>query len=234
MMLPHTRSAFDQDLNELARMIAEMGGLVERQLSQAFDALFEHNLELAEQVIGRDADLDAFERRIEESSVGVIAKRQPMAIDLRETVSALQISHDLERIGDLAKNIGKRAIMLGDERMPPAMLNGLRDMARLVMAQVSAAIDCYARRSEDAALTVCNDDVSVDSLNNVLSSEAVRLMSTDPQQIGPCTQALFCIKNLERAGDHATNIAETVYYIVTGRTPERPRPRIETSLAPAV
>ncbi len=229
-MKPHTRTDFDHDLGELARMISKMGGLVQHQLAQAFGALFCNNAELANQVIRRDDDVDAFERRIEESSVSVIAKRQPMAIDLRETVSALQISHNLERIGDLVTNIVKRDIMFGGH-LPESLLMGIRRMAQAVLEQLAAALDCYARRDAEMAMQVRCDDGNIDNLNHSLSQETIHLMSESPEQIAPYTQLLFCLKNLERIGDHVTNIAESVYFIATGETPSEPRPRVDGALA---
>ena len=228
-MSPHTRAIFDADLQDLMRMVAEMGGLAEQQTNRAFDALAQRNAELAHNVISRDVALDAFQAKIEEKGINIIAQRQPLAIDLRETISALHISNDLERIGDLAKNIGKRAIAIGNEILPMSLIAGLEHMTRMVMGQFKAALDSYTGRDVGKALAVRNGDIEVDALNNALFYETMVYMGEDPQNIAICTQILFCIKNFERIGDHATNIAETVHYIISGHTPVSERPKGNTA-----
>lgn len=228
-MSAHTRTVFDADLQDLVRMVAEMGGLAERQIVQAFDALAQRNAALAHQVIDRDAALDAFQTRIEEKGINIIAQRQPLAIDLRETISALHICNDLERIGDLAKNISKRAIAIGSEIIPTSLISGLEHMTRMVMRQFKMALDSYAGRDIREALAARNGDLPVDALNNALFHETLVHMGEDPHNIVSCTQILFCIKNLERIGDHATNIAETVYYIISGHAPASERPKGNTT-----
>lgn len=210
-------------------MVAEMGGLAEQQINRAFDALAQRNAELAHNVISRDVALDAFQAKIEEKGINIIAQRQPLAIDLRETISALHISNDLERIGDLAKNIGKRAIAIGNEILPMSLIAGLEHMTRMVMGQFKAALDSYTGRDVGKALAVRNGDIEVDALNNALFYETMVYMGEDPQNIAICTQILFCIKNFERIGDHATNIAETVHYIISGHTPVSERPKGNTA-----
>jgi phosphate transport system protein len=221
----HTRSVFDTDLQELARMVAEMGRLAERQLAQAFNSLAQRNIQLARQTIDLDTTLDAFQSRIEKKGIDIIAQRQPLAIDLREIIAALHLSNDLERIGDLAKNISKRAVAIGNERLPESLIHGFEHMTRLVMEQFNVALDSYAARDIAAALEVRNGDVQIDALNNALFREALVYMGEDPDNIATCTHILFCIKNLERIGDHATNIAESVHYMIVGRLPENERPK---------
>lgn len=196
---------FDTDLQDLARMVAEMGGLAEQQITQALDALTKRNVALADQVIDRDATLDLFQAKIEERGIGIIAQHQPVAIDLREIISAMHISNDLERLGDLAKNISKRVIVIGGEILPKSMISGLEHMTRMVLEQVKMALDSYAQRDINEALVVWNGDRQIDTLNNALFHETLVYMSEDPQNITACTQILFCVKNLERAGDHATS-----------------------------
>ena len=225
----HTRTVFDTDLQDLMRMVAEMGGLAEQQIEKAFDALAQRNTELACQVISRDAALDAFQAKIEEKGINIIAQRQPFAIDLRETISALHICSDLERIGDLAKNISKRTIAIGSEMLPMSLISGIEHMTRLVMGQFKTALDGYAERDINKALGVRNGDIKVDELNNALFYETMVHMSEDPHNMIACTQILFCIKNLERIGDHATNIAETVHYIISGHVPASERPKGNTT-----
>jgi phosphate transport system protein len=224
-MPAHTRTVFDTDLQDLARMVAEMGGLAERQLAQAFDALAERNVHLARQTISSDVTLDALQSQIEEKGIDIIAQRQPFAIDLRQIIAALHISNDLERIGDLAKNIGKRSLAIGDETLPPPLVLGLDHMTRLVMEQFKMALDSYAARDIGTALTVRNGDLQIDALNNALFHEALVYMGEDPHNIAICTHILFCIKNLERIGDHATNIAEAVHYMISGHMPADERPK---------
>ena len=228
-MPAHTRTAFDADLHDLMRMVAEMGGLAEQQIAQAFDALALKNAELAYQVIKRDIALDAFQTKIEEKGINIIIQRQPFAIDLREAISALHICNDLERIGDLAKNIGKRVIAIGDEIIPMSLIAGIEHMMRMVMGQLKAALDSYTGRDVGKALAVCNGDLEVDALNNSLFYETIVHMGEDPQNIATCAQILFCIKNFERIGDHATNIAETVQYIISGHAPISERPKGNTT-----
>ena len=224
-MLGHTRTIFDADLHELARMVAEMGGLAERQVAQAFDALAQRNTKLAYKIIDRDAGLDAFQTDIEAKGITIIAQRQPVAIDLREIISALHICSDLERIGDLAKNIGKRTIAIGSDTLPMSLLRGLAHMAIMVMTQLKTALESYAARDIRAALAVRDEDLQIDALNNALFHETLAYMGGDPRNIVTCTQLLFCIKNLERIGDRATNIAEAVHYLVSGHLPAGERPK---------
>lgn len=228
-MTSHTRTVFDADLQDLMRMVAEMGGFAEQQIAKSFDALAERNIELAHQVIVRDVTLDAFQTKIEEKGINIIAQRQPLAIDLRETISALHISNDLERIGDLAKNISKRAIAIGNEIIPISLISGLERMTRTVMRQFKMALDSYAGRDIREVLDVRNGDLQVDALNNALFHETLVHMSEDPHNIVFGTQVLFCIKNLERIGDHATNIAEAVFYIISGHAPPSERPKGNTT-----
>jgi phosphate transport system protein len=228
-MSAHTRTVFDADLQDLVRMVAEMGGLAERQIVQAFDALAQRNTELARKVIERDTTLDIFQTTIEEKGINIIAQRQPLANDLREIVSALHISNDLERIGDLAKNISKRAIAIGSEILPKSLISGLEHMTRMVLGQFKMALDSYAGRDVSETLAVWNGDLQIDALNNALFHETLVHMGEDPHNILSSTQILFCIKNLERVGDHATNIAETVHYIISGHAPASERPKGNTT-----
>ena len=173
-MSAHTRTVFDADLQDLVRMVAEMGGLAERQIVQAFDALAQRNTELARKVIERDTTLDIFQTTIEEKGINIIAQRQPLANDLREIVSALHISNDLERIGDLAKNISKRAIAIGSEILPKSLISGLEHMTRMVLGQFKMALDSYAGRDVSETLAVRNGDLQIDALNNALFHETLR------------------------------------------------------------
>jgi phosphate transport system protein len=226
-MSNHTMKAFDADLHALRRKVGEMGGLTERQIASAVDALARGDLGLAQRVIVIDGRVDALQREIEEISVVTIARRQPMAVDLREIVGALRIANDLERIGDLAKNIAKRVLALQGENLPPQAIRGMRHMAELVLGQLKQVLDSYARRDVATALSVWKGDEEVDAVNNSLFGEVFSYMLADPHKITRFIHLLFCAKNIERKGDHATNIAETVHYIVEGRTLAEDRPKAD-------
>jgi phosphate transport system protein len=225
MMMEHTIRAFDADLQELARMIAEMGGLAERQIGEALDALNRRDTELAGGVIAADTRIDALQREIEEKAILTIARRQPMAVDLRDIVGALRVANDLERIGDLAKNIAKRVEVADVELNLQKVMRGVEHMTELVLTQIKDVLDAYARRDVSKALQVWRGDEEVDAVNNSLFRELLTYMMEDPRNISVCIHLLFCAKNIERMGDHATNIAETIYYMVEGQalTDERPK-----------
>ena len=225
MMTEHTIRAFDADLQELARLIAEMGGLAERQIGDALDALNRHDAELARSIVASDTRIDTLQREIEEKAVLTIARRQPMAVDLRDIVGALRVSNDLERIGDLAKNIAKRVEVVENELRLRKVMRGVEHMTELVLAQIKDVLDAFARRDVGEAVQVWRSDEEIDAVNNSLFRELLTYMMEDPRNISVCIHLLFCAKNIERMGDHATNIAETIYYIVEGRalTDERPK-----------
>ena len=224
-MIDHTARAFDTDLGQLAGKVKEMGYLDAKQVMEAVKALTERDVALAERVIAADDAVDALQRDIEERAIVTIARRQPMAIDLREIVGTLRIANDLERIGDLAENVAKRVVLVAaDFRLNEVILQ-LRRMTELVLAQLANVLQSYERRDVAQALEVWRKDQEVDALNNSLFRELLTYMMEDPRNITFCTHLLFCAKNIERMGDHATNIAETVYYIVEGHclTEERPK-----------
>ncbi len=225
MMTEHTIKAFDADLQELARMISEMGGLAERQIGDAVDALNRHDAELAQGVIADDAKIDLLQREIEEKAILTIARRQPMAVDLRDVIGALRVSNDLERIGDLAKNIAKRVMVLDSELNLQTVMRGVEHMTELVLTQIKDVLDSFARRDSVKALQVWRSDEEVDAVNNSLFRELLTYMMEDPRNISVCIHLLFCAKNIERIGDHATNIAETIYYMVEGRALPDERPK---------
>jgi phosphate transport system protein len=225
MMNEHTAKAFDVDLQELSRMVAEMGGLAEKQIADSIDALAKRDAARAERVIAADAAVDNLQREIEERSVQTIARRQPMAVDLREIVSALRIANDLERIGDLAKNIAKRVMPITADFHPQKLIRGVEHMAALVLTQLKQVLDSYAGQDLDKALTVWKGDEEIDAMCTSLFRELLTYMMEDPRHITFCIHLMFSAKNIERMGDHATNIAETVYFMVQGRpiTDERPK-----------
>jgi phosphate transport system protein len=221
----HIVSSFDDDLNELSDKLAEMGGLCEKLVGESVDALIRRDIPLARRVIEWDRRIDRLQHEIEERGIRTIAKRAPVAIDLRQVVAALRIANDLERIGDLAKNIAKRVVALDGQFQPPKLAGGVAHIADLTLAQLKDVLDAYTRRDEKRALEVWNQDGEIDALYNSLFRELLTYMMEDPRNIGFCAHLLFCAKNIERIGDHATNVAETVYYVVHGSplTDDRPK-----------
>jgi phosphate transport system protein len=228
-MTDHTTKAFDVDLRELTRMVEEMGARVLKQIADSLDALANHDSDLGQRAIAVDPEIDSLQHAIEEKAVLTIARRQPMAIDLREIIGAVRISNDLERVGDLAKNIGKRILPLAADVHPENLMLGVERMGELVLGRMRDVLDGYARRDLDVALTVWNGDEEVDSLCMSLFRELLTYMMEDSRNITYCIHLMFCAKNIERMGDHATNIAETVYYIIEGRALAEQRPKGDTT-----
>jgi phosphate transport system protein len=229
MMNEHTTKAFDADLQELTRKVAEMGGLAEREISDAIQALIRRDGDLAKRVVAADPAIDSLQQEIEEKAVLTIARRQPMAVDLREIVTALRVANDLERIGDLAKNIGKRVTALSGDFAPNKLIRGVEHMASLVLGQLKQVLDAYIGRDLASALAVWKADAQVDAMCTSLFRELLTYMMEDPRNITFCIHLMFCAKNIERMGDHATNIAETVYYMVEGRPITDQRPKGDTT-----
>ena len=226
-MAEHIVSSYDNDLQGLRQRISEMGGIAEKMLVESIAALVRHDKALAQAVIASDARLDVLQRDVEENAILTIARRQPLAIDLRETISAIRISGDVERIGDMAKNIGKRALAIGDDFQPQKIVVGLQHMGDLVLGQLKDVLDAYAQKDTAKAIDVWKRDGAIDALYTSLFRELLTYMMEDPRNISFCTHLLFCAKNIERIGDHATNIAETVYYLVTGQSLSVDRPKGE-------
>ena len=230
MASEHTAKAFDSDLQDLTRLVSEMGGLAERLIVDSVDALVRRDVALGQKVVAADAEVDKLQRIIEERAVLTIARRQPMAVDLREIVGAMRVATDLERIGDLAKNIGKRVAALESDFHPLKLIRGLEHMTDLVQSQVKSVLDAYAAHDLPAAMAVWKGDEEVDAICTSLFRELLTYMMGDPRTIGACTHLLFMAKNLERIGDHATNIAENVWFLVHGEQPLPPsEKRDETS-----
>jgi phosphate transport system protein len=229
MMSEHTAKAFDVDLQELARKVAEMGGLAEKEIADSVDALAKRDAALAQRVMATDINTDQLQREIEEKAILTIARRQPMAVDLREIVASLRLASDLERIGDLAKNIAKRVVALNGDFPPQKLIRGVEHIADLVLEQLKDVLDAYAQRDLVKALAVWNGDDKIDAMYTSLFRELLTYMMEDPRNITFCTHLLFCAKNIERMGDHATNIAETVYYMVEGRALADERPKGDTT-----
>jgi phosphate transport system protein len=229
----HTTKAFDSDLQEIMRKVAEMGGLAEKQIADAVQALLERDAELAEHVIATDPTIDGMQQDIEEKAILTIARRQPMAVDLREIVGAMRVCNDLERIGDHAKHIGKRVVALGGDLYPQTLIRGVEHMAELVLAQIKQVLDAYASRNLQGALAVWKGDEEVDALCTSLFRELLTYMMEDPRNITFCMHLMFCAKDIERMGDHATNIAETVYFMIEGRPSTDQRPKGDTTSFPS-
>ena len=221
--LGHTVKAFDDDLSELRGIVSQMGGLAEQAIAGAMEALVHRDVEGASRIVEADKRIDELESEVERQVVRLIALRAPMADDLREVLAAMKISSVVERMGDYAKNIAKRVKMLQASRnLEP--LSILPAMARIVSEMVEEVLDAFAKRDAEAAVAVCHRDREVDDFYNSLFRTLLTHMLENPHTITDATHLLFIAKNLERIGDHATNVAEMVYFAVTGtQLTERPR-----------
>mgnify|MGYP000906283215 CR=1 FL=1 len=224
-MQEHIVKAFDSELQLLDKRVAQMGGLAEQLLAHSFDALSRRDPKLAENAVASDRSIDTLERELQEQTILLIARRQPVASDLRHIMTVLKIAGDLERIGDLAKNIAKRALAISGENHPKSLMTGLKHMNELALRQLKDVLDAYITRDAEKALTVWRHDEKIDAMYNSLFRELLTYMMEDPRNIGLCTHLLFVAKNLERIGDHTTNIAETVSYLASGEFPEGMRPK---------
>ncbi|WP_284154692.1 phosphate signaling complex protein PhoU [Algicella marina] len=225
-MGPHIVKSFDDDLIAIQAKIAEMGGKAEDLLRQALEAVEKRDKALAQKVIDADKKIDALEMEIEEMATTVIALRQPMAQDLRVLISALKICSTLERIGDLAKNISKRAMMFS-KAGPLTITSSIVRMGRATLAQLTEVLDAYTSRDTAKAVAVWQKDVDIDEMYNALFREVVTYMMEDSRMIGAGSQMLFIAKNLERIGDHTTHISEMIHYIVEGKPLGDDRPKGE-------
>ncbi len=212
----HIVTAYEEELTDLASDISKMGGMVENAILQAVEALLKHDKKLAKKISKGDRFIGDMQRQIDNKAVSMIARRQPMASDLRLIISSIHVANDLERIGDMAKNIARRVKHIGGERLAPSFYSGIRHMTQLTLEQVKNALDAFMARDEKAAIAICERDDEVDALYISLFRELLTYMMEDPRTITQCTNLLFCGKNLERVGDHATNIAEAAYYLKTG------------------
>ncbi|MBG0799463.1 phosphate signaling complex protein PhoU [Methylocystis sp. L43] len=224
-MSDHIVKSYDRDLEALGRRIAEMGGVAEKMLAEAMDALSAFDVDLAHRVVSSDPRLDALQREIEENAILTIARRQPLAVDLRECIAAIRISGDIERVGDLAKNIAKRTLKIVSEARVPRAIVGLKSMHEIAAMQLKDALDAYALRDTERARAVWQNDSDLDALEDSVFRDLLTFMMEDPRNISFCTHLLFCSKNLERIGDHTTNISETVVYLVTGEAMPTERPK---------
>jgi phosphate transport system protein len=220
----HIVKSFAQELERLRDLLTEMGGLVESQMALAIEAIVSGDNAKANRAVEQDKEVDVLERQAEQLVIRMLALRQPMASDLRQIVAALKITAALERIGDYAKNVAKRSIVLSQFNTPFS-LTGLAAMARLVQENLRLVIDAVGENDDKKAVQVWQSDEAIDDLYNSIFRELVTYMMEDARSITPCTHLLFIAKNLERIGDHATNIAETVHYAVTGEPLTEDRPK---------
>ena len=228
MSKDHIVRSFSEELRRLSTLITQMGGIAEAQVETAVRAVARRDADLASAVLRSDERLDQYERDIDAEAIRMLALRQPMAGDLREIVSALKIAADLERIGDYAANIAKRAMVLAQmPAMRPA--GGIPRMGRLVQEIMKDVLDAYTDRDLDKAIAAWHRDEELDDLYTSMFREVLTYMMEDPRNITPCTHLLFIAKNLERVGDHATNIAETIHFVVVGHSLKTARPKGDTT-----
>ncbi|MFN3585459.1 phosphate signaling complex protein PhoU [Phenylobacterium sp.] len=215
-MNEHIVKSYEEELNALTAEATRMGGLAEAAVADCLQAVVKRDQDIATAVVARDEKLDATERDIERRAIRLIALRQPMANDLRRTVAAMKIANNLERIGDLAKNIAKRSLVIIEAEPITPLTRSIERMGKLVLTRLTSVLDAYSRSDLERALAVWSQDDEVDEHYNSLFRELLTYMMGDPRTITACTHLLFAAKNLERIGDHATNIAELIHYEITG------------------
>ena len=232
-MSEHTVTSFDEDLQQVSRLIRDMGELAGSMVGSATRALLSADAGLAQRVISDDTVMDARQRELDNRAITLIAKRQPMAQDLRAVVGAIRMAGDLERIGDLAKNIAKRVGAVGQGATPRDLSNSIDGMAALVLEQVGGVIEGYVARDAEGLIKLRADDEQIDLKYTSVFRELLTYMMEDPRNITACTHLLFCAKNLERIGDHVTNIAENAYYVLTGEQLPAARPKTDETAMPA-
>lgn len=233
-MAEHTVSSFDEDLGRIEALIRDMGGRAGMMLADATRALIQGESATAQRVISDDALMDARQRELDERAILLIARRQPMAQDLRTVVGAIRMASDLERIGDLAKNIAKRVGAVGQGIMPKTLSHGIEQMAALVLDQVTRVVAFYGERDGAALAALRDDDEKIDIQYTAVFRELLTYMMEDARNITTCTHLLFCAKNLERIGDHVTNIAENAYYVLTGVQLPASRPKLDETAPPVL
>ncbi|HEY1877555.1 MAG TPA: phosphate signaling complex protein PhoU [Rhizomicrobium sp.] len=227
-MTEHTVKSFGEQLEALSALVAQMGGLAEAQFASAIEAIARRDSVAAERAVAGDTRIDEVQQEIEDRALKLLALRQPMAVDLRETLAAVKTAAELERIGDLAKNIAKRALVLNRE--PPIRLaQSLARMGKAAQNQLKEVLDAFTSRNAEEAEAVWNRDGEIDEIYNSLFRELLTYMMEDPRTIGLCTHLLFVAKNIERAGDHCTNIAEVVYHMVRAGHLANTRPKADTT-----
>jgi phosphate transport system protein len=226
-MNEHIVKSYEDELNSLTAETARMGGLTESLIADSLAAVVKRNQELAAQVVVRDEKLDEAERDIERKAIRLVALRQPVADDLRRAVAAMKVANNLERCGDLAKNIAKRTLVIIETDPLTPLTRAIERMGKLVLGRLSSVLDAYTRSDLERALAVWSQDDEVDEHYNALFRELLTYMMGDPRTITACAHMLFVAKNLERIGDHATNIAEIVRYQITGEETALVRPKTD-------
>jgi len=219
----HIVKNYDEELGHLDSLLAEMGGLCEVQLSQAIKAMIKRDGDLASIVIERDKEIDELEKTIDELAINLIALRQPMAEDLRIIIAALKVANNLERVGDYAKNICKRSIILSQSVILGSTEYSISRMGNMVQSMIKNVLDAYVERDSERAREVRSSDQDVDRMHSSLFRELLTFMMEDPRNISTCTHLLFIAKNLERIGDHVTSVAEQLIFVVDGETPVKER-----------
>ena len=225
-MSDHIVKSYGDSLELLAGDIARMGGVAESQVNDAITAVMRRDTFLAEEIVLRDRKVDTAHKSVEKRCISLLALRQPMANDLREVMSAWKIASDLERVGDLAKNIAKRTLVI-NQSDPIQLTKSIERMGRLAASHLKQVLDAYSSRDVAPALAIWFQDEDIDAHYNSLFRELLTYMMEDPRTIGPCAHLLFIAKNIERIGDHSTNIAETVHYLVTGQEIASERPKAD-------
>ena len=232
IMGKHTVTSFDEELGHIDRLLRDMGDLAAAMVSGAIRALVNSDNALAQRVISDDAVMDARQRELDDRAITLIAKRQPMAQDLRAVVGAIRMAGDMERIGDLAKNIAKRVGAVGESATPRSLAHSIETMSDMVLEQINGVVDRYVTRQPEGLKALRAADENIDVKYTSVFRELLTYMMEDPRNITACTHLLFCAKNLERIGDHVTNIAENAYYVMTGQQLPPNRPKFdETSLS---
>jgi phosphate transport system protein len=223
----HIVKSYEAELRRLRDLLVEMGGLVEAQVAAATTAVLEFDLDAATRTVEQDPAVDALEREVEQFVLRLLALRQPVAQDLRAIIAALKVSSDFERIGDYAANVAKRSIVLSQFSLP-FKLSGLAHMTRLVQENLKLVVDAVGDGDADKAAQVWRGDEAVDDIYTAIFRELVTYMMEDVRSITPCTHLLFIAKNMERIGDHATNIAEIIHFATTGESLPEQRPKGES------
>ncbi|MBR2690150.1 MAG: phosphate signaling complex protein PhoU [Aquamicrobium sp.] len=227
----HTVASFDEELGQISRLISDMGELASSMVESSTKALLKSDNGLAQRVVSDDAIMDARQRELDSKAITLIAKRQPMAQDLRAVVGAIRMAGDLERIGDLAKNIAKRVGAVGQGATPRDLSHSIDAMAHLVLNQVDGVVEKYADKDAEGLAQLRADDERIDVKYTSVFRELLTYMMEDPRNITACTHLLFCAKNLERIGDHVTNIAENAFYVLTGEQLPPNRPKLDETAA---
>ena len=225
MTKDHIVKDFNEELSQLDNLLAEMGGLCEAQLSKAMEAMVKRDVDLASAVIEGDRRIDDLEKQVDSLAINLIALRQPMAADLRMIIASLKVANNLERVGDYAKNIGKRTIALSKSPVISNTANSIQRMSTMVEGMIKNALDALINRDSQRAKDVRISDQEVDQMHSSLFKELLTFMAEDPESISTCTHLLFVAKNLERVGDHMTSVAEQIVFIVEGEILEDERPK---------